>query len=135
MEYTIKQVAEKLDLTTYTLRYYEKEGLLPFVERDNHGHRLFHDHDIEWLMLICCLRATNMSVGDIKLYVALCLEGDQTIESRRQIIVKHKWAVEQKITEMNGCLTRINKKLGYYDQFINGQGTNSCNPQVKDSKH
>ena len=66
MGFTIKQVAEKLDLTAYTLRYYEKEGLLPFVERDSNGNRIFNDHDIEWIMLICCLRATGMSVGEIK---------------------------------------------------------------------
>ncbi len=129
MGFTIKQVAEKLDLTAYTLRYYEKEGLLPFVDRDNNGNRIFNDHDIEWLMLICCLRATGMSVGEIKRYVALCMEGDTTIESRREIILQHKYAVEQKIAQMNDCLTKINKKLGLYDEFVSGQGIDCCNPK------
>ncbi|MEG6584247.1 MerR family transcriptional regulator [Dendrosporobacter sp. 1207_IL3150] len=62
MTYTIKQVSQKLDLTAYTLRYYEREGLLPFVGRDNNGNRIFNDHDIEWLILIRCLRDTGMSV-------------------------------------------------------------------------
>lgn len=134
MGYTIKQVADKLNLTAYTLRYYEKEGLLPLAERDSKGHRVFNDHDIEWIMLICCLRATEMSVSEIKRYVELCMEGDQTIESRRQIIVKHKCAVEGKIAKMNDCLAKINKKLGYYDKFVSGQGMNCCNPQTMEEK-
>jgi DNA-binding transcriptional MerR regulator len=134
MGYTIKQVADKLDLTAYTLRYYEKEGLLPFVERDAKGNRVFNDHDIEWIMLICCLRDTGMPVGKIKRYVELCVEGDQTIASRRQIIVQHKCAVEQKITQMNDCLAKINKKLGYYDEFVSGRRTDCCNPQTTHRK-
>lgn len=131
MGFTIKQVAERLDLTTYTLRYYEKAGLLPFVERDHNGNRVFNEHDIEWIMLICCLRATGMSVAEIKRYVELCMKGDTTIESRREIIVQHKCTVEQKIAQMNDCLVRINKKLGYYDEFVRGEVLECCHPRFK----
>ena len=100
MGYTIKQVAEKLDLTAYTLRYYEKEGLLPFVDRNEHGNRVFGDNDVEWVMLICCLRDTGMSIAEIRRYVELCMEGDDTVECRRQIMLDHKRVVEQKIEQM-----------------------------------
>jgi DNA-binding transcriptional MerR regulator len=131
MGYTIKQVAEKLDLTAYTIRYYEKEGVLPFVERDENGNRIFNDNDIEWVMLIRCLRDTGMSVGEIKRYVALCMQGDTTMEVRRQIISQHKCAVEQKIEQMNDYLARINKKLRYYDEFVIGRGIDCCNPKSR----
>jgi MerR family transcriptional regulator, aldehyde-responsive regulator len=131
MGYTIKQVTEKCELTAYTLRYYEKEGLLPFIGRDDHGHRMFSDQDVEWITLICCLRDTGMSIGEIKRYVELCLEGDKTIEVRRQIILQHKHAVEQKIDQMNNYLARIVKKLGYYDEVMTGNRIDACNPVIK----
>ena len=131
MGYTIKQVAERLDLTAYTLRYYEKEGLLPFIERNDNGNRIFNDNDVEWVMLICCLRDTGMSVAEIKRYVDLCLEGDRTIETRRQIILQHKRVVEEKIGQMNDYLARINKKLGCYDEFARGKGIDCCNPKIR----
>ncbi|VBB07389.1 merr bacterial regulatory protein hth signature [Lucifera butyrica] len=133
MGYTIKQVAETLDLTAYTLRYYEKEGLLPFIERDKNGNRIFNDNDVEWVSLIRCLRDTGMSVSEIKRYVELCLEGDKTVEVRRLILLQHKKEVEQKIEQMNGYLVRINKKLSYYDNFVIGQ-VDCCNPKVKGIK-
>lgn len=131
MGYMIKEVAAKLNLTAYTLRYYEKTGLLPFVKRDDSGNRVFEDNDLEWVMLIRCLRDTGMSVGAIKCYVDLCLEGDSTMETRRQMIVRHKLAVEQRIEQMNGCLARINKKLGCYEKSAVGDGSDVCNPARK----
>ncbi|MEY8001344.1 MerR family transcriptional regulator [Clostridium sp. Mt-5] len=128
MEYTIKQVAEKVELTEYTLRYYEKEGLLPSIDRNEHGVRLFKDNDIEWIRLICCLRDTGMSILKIKDYVNLCIEGDNTIELRRQIILNQKIVTEQKIEEMNKHLDMINRKLKYYNDFIAGKHIDSCNP-------
>lgn len=131
MGYSIKQVAEMLGLTAYTLRYYEKEGMLPFIERDGHGNRSYSDNDKEWIMLICCLRNTGMAVSEIKRYVALCMEGSNTIEVRRQIILQHKATVEKKIKQMNDYLVRIDKKLGYYDALVDGTGIDCCNPRCK----
>lgn len=134
MEYTIKQVAERVDLTEYTLRYYEKEGLLPSIERDEHGIRQFKENDIEWIRLICCLRDTGMSISKIKDYVDLSIEGDSTIELRRQIILNQKMVTEQKIEEMNKNLDMINKKLKHYNEFVAGKHSDSCNPNntIKD---
>lgn len=126
MRYTIKQVAEKLDLSAYTLRYYEKECLLPFVERDERGNRVFGDKDVEWLVLICCLRDTGMSVSEIKRYVEHCAVGDERIEDRKQILFEHKRKVEQKIEEMKQNLAKINKKLQYYDDVVSSTGYICC---------
>lgn len=128
MGYTIKEVAERFDLTAYTLRYYEKEGLLPFVKRDQRGNRAFEENDVEWITLICCLRDTGMSVMEIRRYVDLCMEGEDKIEARRQIILEHKEAVEKKIKQMKKYLTKINTKLQYYDDLVRNKGIDCCNP-------
>lgn len=128
MAYTIKQVAEKSDLTAYTLRYYEKEGLLPFVGRNEKGIRIFEDKDIEWIQLICCLRDTGMSIAEIKRYVELCMGGKETIEVRRNIIIKHKAEVEKNITQMQNYLLKINEKLQYYNELAIKEEIDVCNP-------
>ena len=128
MNYTIKQVAEQFAISAHTLRYYEKEGLLPLVMRDENGNRLFGEADLEWLVLIRCLRDTGMSVGEIKAYVALCQQGNATIFQRREIIAQHKRDVEKKICRMQEYLTRIDRKLQGYDAFIAGESSCVCQP-------
>lgn len=133
MDYTIKQIAEKFSLTPYTLRYYEKEGLLPHVRRDRRGNRLFSETDVEWLTLICCLRDTGMSVSEIKRYGQLCQEGDAYIGDRRQMILDHKKTVEAKIAKMRQYLVKIEAKLQYYDELVKGK-KNCCCTVVQQSE-
>jgi len=115
MGYSIAEVAEKTNLTAHTLRYYEKEGLLPFVDRSNPGNRDFKTKDLEWLELICCLKNTGMPIKKIKEYIELCLKGDNTIDVRRQIFIKHREDVIEQIAELNKNLDKINGKINYYD--------------------
>jgi MerR family transcriptional regulator, aldehyde-responsive regulator len=118
MAYTIKEVSDKVNLSAHTLRYYEKEGLLPYVQRNKYGNRLFGDEDIEWIGLICCLRDTGMPVAEIKHYVDLCMKGDETIQTRRQIILNQKKFIEEQMEEMQVHLDKVNKKLEYYDSLV-----------------
>ena len=69
MGYSIGQVAKKTGLTAHTLRYYEKEGLLPFVQKSGSGLRVFSDNDLDWLAMIECLKETGMSLKGIKQYI------------------------------------------------------------------
>ncbi|MHB8061910.1 MAG: MerR family transcriptional regulator [Ruminiclostridium sp.] len=69
MNYSIKQISEKTNLKEYVLRYYEKEGLLPFVKQSDNGIRRYSEEDLEWLGLICCLKNTGMSIKQIKGFV------------------------------------------------------------------
>ncbi|MGN1126318.1 MAG: MerR family transcriptional regulator, partial [Ruminococcus sp.] len=80
MLYTIGEMAKRLGVPTSTLRYYDKEGLLPFVERSNGGIRMFKDSDFEWLQIIGCLKKTGMSLSDIKHFIEMAMEGDDTID-------------------------------------------------------
>lgn len=114
MEYTIKQAAEKMNLTAYTLRYYDKEGLLPFVERDNAGNRLFSENDIEWLGLICCLKNTGMPIKHIRRFIQNALEGDHTIENRVEMLLEHRNSVLRQMEDLSKNLEKINYKIKYY---------------------
>jgi DNA-binding transcriptional MerR regulator len=115
MGYSIAEVAEKTHLTPHTLRYYEKEGLLPFVDRSDSGNRDFKDKDLEWLELICCLKNTGMPIKQIKEYIQLCLKGDNTIDVRREIFIKHREEVISQIAELQRNLDKINCKINFYD--------------------
>ncbi|AFQ42468.1 MerR family transcriptional regulator [Desulfosporosinus meridiei] len=119
MSYTISQVAEKFDLTAHTIRYYDKEGLLPFVERSKSGSREFSDSDLEWLKLICCLKNTGMPLKQIKQYIEWCLQGDETLEIRRQLFLDHRKEVLKQMADLRENLKIIDFKLKIYDTGCN----------------
>ncbi len=115
MGLTIKQAAEKMNLTVYTLRYYEKEGLLPFVERDHTGNRSFTESDLEWLSVICCLKNTGMPIKQIKQYICWCLDGDKTLAARKQMLTEHRQEVLNQIKELKKNLEKIDYKISHYE--------------------
>ncbi|AEW76905.1 hypothetical protein CF65_01113 [Aggregatibacter actinomycetemcomitans HK1651] len=82
MSYTTAQAAQKMGISAHTLRFYDKEGLLPNVGRDEHGNRRFTDKDLQWLSLLQCLKNTGMSLKDIKRFAKCTTIGDSTIEER-----------------------------------------------------
>lgn len=108
-------MAKKLGVAPSTLRYYDKEGLLPFVERSEGGIRMFKDSDYEWLQVISCLKKTGMQLKDIKLFIEMAMEGDETIEPRLALILKQKQAVIAQINELNETLKTLNFKQWYYE--------------------
>ena len=93
MPYTISEAAARMHLSAPTLRYYDKEGLLPFVDRSASGVRVFKESDFEWLRLIECLKATGMPIRDIKQFIDWCLEGDATLPQRRDMFRERRRAV------------------------------------------
>ena len=114
MSYTISQVAKKTDLTVYTLRYYDKEGLLPYVQRSGSGIREFEDSDIEILNLICCLKNSGMHIKEIKTFINWCMEGDSTLEKRLEMFKEHRKTVEKQLEEIHKTLEVIDYKIEYY---------------------
>lgn len=125
MTFTIKEVSEKTNLTIPTIRYYEKEGLLPPVNRNNVGVRIFSDGDLEWLSLICCLRNTGMPVRNIKKFVQWCLEGYDTLDKRIDMLVAHKKSVEEQQEILTHFKCSIDWKINYYkdlqDKYEKGE--------------
>ncbi|MDR3304384.1 MAG: MerR family transcriptional regulator [Treponema sp.] len=114
MSYTIKQVSEKTSLPPHVLRYYENEGLLPGVARSRSGIRRYSDNDLEWLSLVCCLKNTGMSIKQIKNFVELSVEGEQTLRQRCEFLREHKKAVEVQIQEMQKLLQKVTHKIEYF---------------------
>lgn len=89
MDYTIRQVSEKTHPASHTLRYYEKEGLLPFVKRSKGGICRFSEDDFEWLGLICCLKNTGMPIKQIKEFIDLSMQGGETLKQRCEVLIDH----------------------------------------------
>lgn len=115
MNYSIKEFSLKTGLSISTLRFYEKERVLPFVKRDGYGYRIYDDENIEWIDFILALRSTGMPIAEIKRYVDLYKEGEKTIQERKQMILDHKVNVQKEIMQMNRYLDKINYKLSLYD--------------------
>ena len=114
MGYSVKTMAEKVNLSPHVLRYYEKEGLLPHVERTSGGIRHYSDEDLEWISLICCLKNTGMSIKQIRDFVALSLQGPETLKTRCDLLVAHKSDVENHIAEMYRYLEKVKHKIAYF---------------------
>ncbi|MCM3171558.1 MerR family transcriptional regulator [Paenibacillus sp. MER 99-2] len=118
MTYSIGEVAKKLDLTVYTLRYYDREGLMPFVERTANGTRLFKESDIDFLKIIQCLKATGMPIKDIKDFIAWCSEGDSTLKQRYDMFTERRASVEAQIAELQKTMEVIDHKCAYYESAL-----------------
>lgn len=116
MAYTIKQVAAKTNLKPHVLRYYEREGLLPSVQRSEGGIRLYTADDLEWLGLITCLKNTGMSIKQIREFVELSLAGDETLPQRCQLLQEHRQTVEEQIQEMQRHLSKVIHKIDHFSR-------------------
>ena len=114
MFYTVGEMAKILNTTPSTLRYYDKEGLLPFVERSESGIRMFKDSDYEWLLVIDCLKNTGMGIKDIKKFIYMVLEGDATIKERLEMMKKQRESVKEQIAKLQQTLDTLNYKVWYY---------------------
>ncbi|WP_079914884.1 MerR family transcriptional regulator [Paenibacillus sp. 32352] len=112
---TIKEISKETGISPYTLRYYEREGILPHVKRDSSGNRSYDEESMEWLNFILALRATGMPLAEIKRYVDLYQEGESTLKIRKQMMLKHKEKVEKDLSETIKYLEQINYKLALYD--------------------
>ena len=127
MSYSIKEIADMMGITTATLRYYDKEGLLPDVKRVN-GIRVFEDKDFKWLRVLNCLKNTNMPIKEIKKYVELSKDGDKTLQERYELILKQEERIKEEIVQYKHYLKEIEFKKKYYEEAIR----NGSEEAVKD---
>ena len=116
MTYTTAKAAEKIGISAYTLRFYDKEGLLPNVGRDEHGNRRFTDNDLQWLSLLQCLKNTGMSLKDIKRFAECTTIGDDTIDERLALFESKTENVKQQIAELQRYLGLLEYKLAFYQK-------------------
>lgn len=116
--FSISEVAEVTGLTQYTLRYYEKEGLLPNVHKTASGMRLYSKDDLNWLSMIECLKATGLSLKGIKQYIDWYKEGDSTLEKRLDMFQTQKKELTRKMKELMEHLEKINFKIKLYENAV-----------------
>lgn len=133
MNYTIRQVAEKMGVTVPTLRYYDKEGLLPFVDKKPNGTRVFKDEDFQGLNIITCMKNSGMPIKDIKKFMDLCNEGNSTLQERLEIFLERKEVVLKQMEELNKVMETIKHKIWYYKTAIEA-GTEAVHKQNKEHK-
>lgn len=115
MVYTVGEMAKMLGVSASTLRYYDKEGLLPFVERSFGGIRMFRDSDIEWLQVIGCMKKAGMSIRDIKQYIEMALQGDETIGLRLDMFRRQREALKAQMEELRHAMEMVEYKCWYYE--------------------
>lgn len=114
MTYSIGEISQRLDIAPSALRYYEKEGLLPFVERSDSGIRQFTDIDLEWLIIIDSLKKTGMPLKEIKEFVKMFEERDTTITRRLEIVLRHREVIQQQVAKLNEIIMALDFKEQYY---------------------
>lgn len=115
--YTIGQVSEMFNLPISTLRYYDKEGLIPNIERVS-GIRKFSEKDLEALRVIECLKKSGLGIKQIKQFMQWCVEGSSTYPQRKEFFEKQKKHVEEEIDRLNKVLAMLQFKCWYYDEAL-----------------
>lgn len=130
MTYSIGEVAKMLNLSIPTLRYYDKEGLLPFLERNNRGIRIFNDSDLDTLKIVECLKATGMPIKDIKTFIDWCTKGDSTLQKRYEMFLERKAVVAAQMEEIKKTEKAIDFKCKYYKAALDA----SIKPIHKNTK-
>lgn len=121
--YTISEVEARTGLSQHTLRWYERIGLMPHVDRSHSGQRRFTDKDLDWLGFVGKLRATGMSVADMVRYAELVREGEHTVEERRELLERTRCEVRARIGELTDALAVLDYKIDMYAmRTVSGKG-------------
>ncbi len=114
-EYSIGEVAVRTGVSADTLRYYERAGLMPEVERNDGGRRVYSEDDCGWIVFIRRLRATAMPIGEIARYAALVRDDVATPAERRAVLEVHRDRVRDAIGELTDALAILDRKIDHYD--------------------
>lgn len=115
---TISEVAKKYNLSADTIRYYERIGLIPRVNRNASGIRNFTENDCGWVEFIKCMRGAGLPIEALIDYVALFQQGDRTVEARKSILVEQRDVLIERMKEMQSTLERLNLKIEHYEEGI-----------------
>ena len=116
--YSAKEAAEITGLSTATLRYYEREKLIPQITRTYQKYRQYTDTDIEWIKMIQCMRMANIPIRSIKQYVELLIQGGKTLKQRSDMVQGHIKDIENQITNLQNALILTQKKLIFYGELL-----------------
>ena len=119
--YTMKQACEATNLSYETLKFYCNQGLVPNVKRDSLNRRVFSQRDINWINSLTCLKNCNMGIGEMKEYLRLCLEGPDSIPTRKIILEKKQAELRQELQRIQNSIDYIDWKQNFYDEVLRGE--------------
>ncbi len=129
--YTIGQVSEMTGLPISTLRYYDKEGLFPHMERVS-GMRRFGEQELEALHVIECLKASGLEIRDIRQFMQWCTEGTSSYPKRRQLLERQKETLEAQMDDLRRSLAMLQFKCWYYEQAMRDGGEEHIHAMLPD---
>jgi DNA-binding transcriptional MerR regulator len=115
---TIAEVSKKYDLSQDTLRYYERIGLLPSINRNKSGIRDYTEEDCRWVEFVKCMRSAGLPVEVLIEYVALFQQGEGTVEARKELLTEQRNLLVDKMEEMKKTIERLNYKIDRYEQAV-----------------
>ncbi|HBI92760.1 MAG TPA: MerR family transcriptional regulator [Terrisporobacter glycolicus] len=115
---TITEVSKKYGLSADTLRYYERVGLIPTVNRNKSGIRDYTQEDCNWVEFIKCMRGAGLPIEVLIDYVTMFQQGDSTVDERKALLIDQRRALAEKIEEMNKTLERLDYKIDLYEKGL-----------------
>ena len=114
----IGELATRTGRTVHAIRWYEAQGLVPGVSRDEGGRRLYGELHVGWLDLMDRLRRTGMTIAEMREYTALALQGKTTLPQRRDLLAAHRARVTETIAEWKRALSLVDRKIDFYDEWM-----------------
>lgn len=111
---TIKEVCEKYNITQDTLRYYEKSGMIPPVQRTKGGIRQYSEEDLRWIEMALCMRSAGLSVEAMSLYLELFRKGDKTIPDRLKLLSEQLEILKQQRLKIDETIALLSYKVDRY---------------------
>lgn len=129
--YTIGQVSDMFNLPISTLRYYDKEGLFPTMQRQS-GIRQFGEKEVEALRVIECLKASGLEIKDIKQFMEWCVDGPATYAQRKELFETRKAAVEAEMVQLQKTLDMLKFKCWYYETAIKDGSEDKLKDMIPD---
>ncbi len=132
--YTIKEVAEKMDISEHTLRFWAKSGFFPFVTRNRNNIRMFSDNDLNWVRIVKCLRSIGTENKLVKRYIDLCIVGDSTISERYEIIKATREKALKQMEDLKKQLAILDYKEEHYKNLIKHNLQDNWNPMNQTNK-
>lgn len=119
--YTMMQVCRELGMTYQTLKYYCNEGLVPNVKRDGNNRRVFDEKDVRWIRDLTCLKRCGLRIQEMKEYLDLCLAGESTIITRKEMLAKKQEELRSTLKELEDSIAYIDWKQNFYDEVLSGK--------------
>lgn len=128
---TIKEVSEKYNISSDTLRYYERIGMIPEVTRTASGIRDYQESDLSWVELVICMRKAGVSVESLIEYVKMCMQGDTTFSARLHLLQEEKEKLEEQRSQLETAMKRLDYKISRYQKAVDTRELNwdkdTCN--------